>query len=249
MTTDTSPQTQHTSTTTPEWLRLARAAAIAMALWSILLQVTAGAVIPPVLILGIVYLGFVPFLTGDRRRLGMAVSIVTVVALAGNAPVILEDLANPESAPGFILTLVSVVAASVLIVSGLGAFFRWSASPVRAIAIGALAVFVVGAGGSLIAAVTTPSDLAADGDIVVTAAKIEFVPGDITAAAGSKGVWIENKDGIHHTFTIEELGVDLEIPALKAKRVEFDARTGTYEYICTIPGHENMRGTLTISDS
>jgi len=248
MTTDTSQQAQDTSTTTPQWMRLARAAAITMVLWSLLLQVTAGAVIPPVLILGIAYVIFTPFLMGDRRWLGLAVSMVTVLALAGNAPVIIEDLANPESAPGFILTLVSVVAAAVLIVSGLGAFFRWSTSPVRVIAIGAAAVFAVGAVGSVLAAVTTPSDLAADGDIAVTAAKIEFVPGDIAAAAGTTGVWIENTDGIHHTFTIEDLGVDLEIPAFKAKRVEFEATPGTYEYICTVPGHENMTGTLTVSE-
>ena len=60
------------------------------------------------------------------------------------------------------------------------------------------------------------------------------------------GVWIDNKDGIRHTFTIEELDVDLEIPALKAKRVEFDAVAGTYTYICTVPGHENMTGTLVV---
>jgi len=66
-------------------------------------------------------------------------------------------------------------------------------------------------------------------------------------ATGSTGVWVENKDGIRHTLTIEELGVDLDIPALKARRVDFAAAAaGTYTYTCTVPGHENMTGTLVV---
>jgi hypothetical protein len=34
--------------------------------------------------------------------------------------------------------------------------------------------------------------------------------------AGTNGVWIDNWDGIYHTFTIEELDVDVELPALKS---------------------------------
>ena len=69
---------------------------------------------------------------------------------------------------------------------------------------------------------------------------------DIAVPSGTIGVWVDNRDGIHHTFTIEDLGVDLEIPALKAKRVQFDAPPGTYEIICTVPGHESMTGALTV---
>ena len=107
-------------------------------------------------------------------------------------------------------------------------------------------VFVAGTAFSVIVALNTPSDLAAAADIEVTAEKVLFAPDDLTAAAGAIGVWVDNRDGIHHTFTIEELDVDLEIPALKAKRVEFQAPAGSYEVICTVPGHESMTATITV---
>ena len=68
----------------------------------------------------------------------------------------------------------------------------------------------------------------------------------IRDSAGTVGVWVDNRDGIHHTFTIEGLDVDLEIPALKAKRVDFEAPAGTYDVICTVPGHESMTATLSV---
>jgi uncharacterized cupredoxin-like copper-binding protein len=64
---------------------------------------------------------------------------------------------------------------------------------------------------------------------------------------GDSGLWIDNKDGIRHTFAIPELEIDVEIPALKANRVDIDAPPGSYLIICTVPGHESMTGTLTIT--
>ncbi len=73
-----------TITTTPEaakremppspWMRLSRGASITMVLWSVVLQATAGAVIPPVLVIGASFLLLVPFLRGQRRRLGLALA-------------------------------------------------------------------------------------------------------------------------------------------------------------------------------
>lgn len=53
-------------------------------------------------------------------------------------------------------------------------------------------------------------------------------------------------NGLHHTFTVEALGVNLEIPALKSRRIAFDAPPVTYEFVCTVPGHESMTGTLIV---
>lgn len=241
---DTMQRQEETTTTT--WMRLARAAAITMVVWSVVLQLTAGAVIPPVLVIGIVFLVLTPFLRGERRRLGVALAVFSTLALVGNLPNIIDELAHPDSAPAFILTLLSVVTAVVAITAGLGASFRWSTSPVKAIAIGWAAVFVVGAIGSVAASATTESDIALAGDTIVVAEKVQFAPDAITVATGSTGVWVENKDGIRHTLTIEELGVDLDIPALKSRRVDFAAAPGTYAYTCTVPGHENMTGTLVV---
>jgi len=246
MNTTTTEPIQQTTVTTA-WMELARASAIAMVVWAILLHLMAQTVIPPVIVVGLVFLGFAPALSGERRRVGLAYAIVAMVALVGNAPVILDELIHIDSAPSFVLTLLSVVGAFVAIVAGLGVFLQWPTATIRPIAAGAVVVFGIGALASVVTFTMTDSAVAAGGDVKVVAEKIAYTPGDITLESDEDGIWIENKDGIHHTFTVKDLGVDLEIPALRAARVDIDAPPGVYSYICTVPGHENMTGTLTIN--
>ncbi|MGI9584132.1 MAG: cupredoxin domain-containing protein [Acidimicrobiia bacterium] len=245
MSTTTIEQAQHTTETT-DWMRLARASAVTMVVWAILLHLSARIVIPPVVVVGLVFAGFIPFLKGERRRLGLAYAIVALLALVGNAPVIIDELIHIDSTPSFVLTLLSVVAASAAIVAGLGAFFRWPTQSIRPIAIAGAAVFVVGSIVSIGGFMTHESAVALEGDTVVVAEKLEFVPEDMTLNAGPTGLLVENKDGIRHTFTIAELDVDLEVPALKSARTDFTAAPGEYTYICTVPGHESMTGRLTV---
>ena len=56
-----------------------------------------------------------------------------------------------------------------------------------------------------------------------------------------------NEDPIRHTFVIEELEVSLELPANTARRVDFDAASGTYRFFCDVPGHDDMVGVLTVA--
>jgi plastocyanin len=169
------------------------------------------------------------------------------VLFLGNLPMILDELRHPDSAPAFILTLLSTIGAVTAFTSGLGAFLRWSIQPIRTVAVAGAAVFVAGTVGSLAIASGVESDGAGPADVAVVAEQVAFAPVDLTMDAAESGVWVDNRDGIRHTFTIPELGVDLEIPALKAKRVDIDAAPGTYQIICTVPGHETMTGTLTVT--
>ncbi|MEA2058128.1 MAG: cupredoxin domain-containing protein [Actinomycetota bacterium] len=107
-------------------------------------------------------------------------------------------------------------------------------------------MFVIGAAGSAVLSVSAETDVALPADEQVIAEKVTFLPPDLQVASGTAGVWVDNKDGIRHTFTIDELGVNLDIPALKARRVEFQAGPGTYTYRCTVPGHDGMTGTLVV---
>lgn len=242
--TDTTIQPPTTATAT--WLRFARNVAIVMVIWAVLVHVTARVLIPPVLIIGLIFLAFIPFLGGERRWVGLGFAAFALLAVLGNIPGLVDELSNPESAPAFVLTLLSTIGAVLAIVSGTAAFLGWSPAPMRALVVGAVAVFAVGALGSVALFVTTDSDPVAAGDVEVVAEKVEWVPDDIVLAGDGSGVWIDNKDGIRHTFVIEDLGVDLEVPALKAKRIDVTGAPGTYEVICTVPGHESMTGTLTI---
>ena len=228
------------------WARIAQGAGIAIVVWAIVTHVVARVPIPPVIVIGIVFGAFVPFLNGRRRKLGLVYAILGILALLGNLPAIAGELVRPESSPAFILTLFSTLAVIVIAVAGFGVFFGYSAVPARGLALGAAAVFAIGALASVVVALNTPSDTAAAGDIEVVSEKVEFLPDVISTDAGTVGVWVDNRDGIHHTFTIEELDVDLEIPALKAKRVAFEAPAGTYDVICTVPGHESMTATLSV---
>jgi len=235
-----------TTATTTTWMRLARATALIMVTWAVLTTVTARVLIPPILVVGLIFLAFVPFLRGERRRLGLAYAAVAGLALLGNLPPILDELAHPDSLPAFVLTLLSFTAVLTAIAAGLGAFFRWSQAAIRSLAIVWVAVFVIGAAGSAVLSVSAETDVALPADEQVIAEKVTFLPPDLQVASGTAGVWVDNKDGIRHTFTIDELGVDLDIPALKARRVEFQAAAGTYTYRCTVPGHDGMTGTLVV---
>jgi hypothetical protein len=111
----------------------------------------------------------------------------------------------------------------------------------------AVGVFLVGAVGSIAIAAATDSVAALPGDVEVTAEQLMWAPEDISIDGSVTGIWIDNKDGIRHTFTIPELGIDVEVPALKARRVDIDAAPGSYQIICDVPGHESMTGTLIVS--
>ncbi|MDJ0961394.1 MAG: cupredoxin domain-containing protein [Acidimicrobiia bacterium] len=245
--TETMDGTAASDRITENWLKLARGAAIAMVVWAIVTHITARVIIPPVLVIGLIFAAFIPFLRDGRRRVALGLAVFSFLALAGNVPALVDELTHLSSAPAFILTLLSLLGAVTAIVGGIGAFRSRSEPPTRRVVSVAAAVFVVLAATSIGVAANTDSDVAQAGDVEILAEKVKFNPEDITVSVGG-GIWIDNKDGIRHTFTIEGEGVDLEIPALKAKRLDLDLAAGTYDVICGVPGHENMTGTLVVEN-
>jgi plastocyanin len=234
------------STVTNTWMKVARGTAIGMVLWAVVLHLVARVPVPPVIVIAIIFAGFVPFLRGERRKLGLSFGIVSALLLLANLPGLLSELAHYDSAPSFVLTLASTVIAVLAVIAGFGVFFGWSTAAVRPALVAAAAVFVVGSAVSVTAFLSAESDVALATDAQVTAEKVEFGPDTLTVSSGEAGVWVDNKDGIYHTFTVEALGFDLEIPALKSRRIDFVAAPGTYEFVCTVPGHESMTGTLVV---
>ena len=108
LTRSTPTETTEEAAATVQWMSLARAGAIVMVTWSVILQVLAG-LIPPVAVIGAIFLGFVPFLSGERRKLALVYAVLATLAIGGNLPPVIDELSNPESSPAFILTLLSVV--------------------------------------------------------------------------------------------------------------------------------------------
>jgi plastocyanin len=72
----------------------------------------------------------------------------------------------------------------------------------------------------------------------------------LTADEGQVTIVLSNRDLFWHTFTIDELKVDLKVPVGGERQVTFTAPPGTYTFYCTIPGHHalGMHGTLTVRE-
>ena len=211
------------------------------------LERAVGAFIPPVAGVEGGCGAFVRCLRGEGRKVGLAFAIGTVVALVGNLPFLLDDLANPDSAPTFIAGLLSAVAAVVAVTGGLSAFFGWPADPIRRLAIGGVGVFIVGAAISAGISAGTDSSTALAADTPVVALGVQWDSDVITLEPGSTGIWVDNQDGVRHTFTVPELDIDLEVPAFTAQRIDIEGVvSGEYQVICTVPGHELMTATLVV---
>ena len=229
------------------WRRVAAITAIAWAVWAVFITILIGGIEPFVMIFAIV-----PMLAWGATRWKPNKITYTIFGVVGllvillNLPFIVEDLAHPESAFGFNIGTWALLTAVLMILVGIQvwkSFGDRAADRVLGV-VGAL--FLVGLVVSAIAALGLEDDERMAGDIEVVAEEVEFMPETLSAAAGTVAVFIDNKDPGRHSFTIDELGVDQELPASTARRVTFDAPPGTYEYICTVPGHENMKGTLTV---
>lgn len=227
------------------WLGTVRLAAVVLVVWSVVLQLTVGTVIPPVLAVGVVFAGLVLLLMAGRRWVGLVAAFLGLAAIGGNVPSMVEELSHPSSALAFILTLIATTAGVVLMVSGLGAFFRWPAKPGVLMWSGAVVV-VVGSALAVVAASRVESSSMVDGDIVVVAKANKFSPDSLTATPGAVSVWIDNQDGARHTFTAPGLGVDVDVVGLKSQRVAFEAAAGEYVFVCTVVGHELMTTTLVV---
>ena len=71
-------------------------------------------------------------------------------------------------------------------------------------------------------------------------------PEHLEAEAGRVAFFVENRDRIRHTFVIVERGVKQEMPAGRNRRVVTPLEEGEYRFICDVPGHERMEGTLVV---
>jgi len=214
-------------------------------------MVAFGEFIPPLLIFA------VPFVVGAlvvrRRPRGgaIALAIIAVLTLILNLPFIIPMLGVPASTEDFVMTTVMLIFLVVLLTAAIAAIRgRASASgpshAARTVGFAALALIGLSIATAAAARVTHESAVAQAGDIEITTENVEFTHEHISTEAGEVTVFVENKDTTLHTFTIEELDVDLQIPSNSAARVTFDAPPGSYEFICT-PHSDVMKGTFQAS--
>jgi plastocyanin len=80
---------------------------------------------------------------------------------------------------------------------------------------------------------------------------LAFDKTELSAKAGKVTIDFDNPSAIPHNVVIEEGGKELAgfEPITEGKKaVSADLEAGTYEFICSVPGHEEagMKGTLTV---
>ena len=78
---------------------------------------------------------------------------------------------------------------------------------------------------------------------------IYFEPKELSIPANTDvTVRLPNEGVTLHNFSIDELGISVDIDPGATEETVINAPAGTYEYYCNVPGHKEagMRGTLTV---
>lgn len=175
------------------------------------------------------------------------VALLSAVTLAFMAAAAVTNV-RAGSGAGAVLLSSGLAALSLTALGGaVGFLVRGDTGP----SLGAWAVLGLAATGFLgllaWSGVSGPTAPARTG-VELTAADLAFSESALTALPGEVTVLLANEDLFWHTFTIDELGVDLQVPVAAELAVTFDAPPGDYDFYCAIPGHlqAGMTGVLTI---
>jgi plastocyanin len=180
----------------------------------------------------------------------ICLGVSSLALLLFSAPYLADALTHPESVGDFIPLSILTVSLLVGTVAAVPSFREGrdpaggSALPV-AIAVGAGAVLVAASVVGIVAVLRTESVPSQAGDIRVVTEGFVFHPPGISAVSGEVSVHVTNRDSTRHTFTIDRLGVDLNVPPDGMQRVTFAAGPGTYRFYCR-PHSPGMEGELVV---
>jgi plastocyanin len=226
------------------WAELMFWGALGVAAALLVGMVALGEIIPPVIVFGVAFIGAALF--ARRRTRGGAITLVvfSILTLALNMPFIIPSLMVPASTTDFVMTTTVIVALAVTLIASVAVLRRRAGGPTSAakiVGLGALALIALSIATAAAARVTYDSPVAQQGDVRLVTEDIEFSTENLSVEGGEVTVFVENKDATFHTFTIEELGVDLQIPGNSSGRVTFDAPEGSYTFICE-PHEDLMEG-------
>jgi len=206
-----------------------------------------GAMVPVLLVLGVVFLAIAVLVArlGRTRRWPWGVVVVaSILLIAGNLEVLIYDLSHPEEAPIFILNVAAVGLSILGIIAGV-MVFRGASISVKPVAIGIGGVVIAASLFSLAAMLTLDGDSQQPGDVVVMTEYGKF-PDRIEISAGSHWFYLENRDRIRHTFVVDDLGINMDMPSAVSRREQATIPAGEYSFYCDVPMHESMRGALVV---
>jgi plastocyanin len=109
-----------------------------------------------------------------------------------------------------------------------------------------------GGGGGTTATSSPPTGTGLVVNIPIASSGFAFTTSTATASAGTVTLRAVNPQGVSHDISIKGNGVDAkgnQVSNGGASTVTVTLQPGTYEYYCSVPGHEQagMKGTLTVS--
>lgn len=86
--------------------------------------------------------------------------------------------------------------------------------------------------------------------VEVTAKEFAFTPSSLTLKAGQPtDIVLKNAGSIEHDFSVSDAGFKLSMaPSQTGDLALTIAKPGTYQFHCSVPGHEGagMKGTITV---
>jgi len=233
---------------TAAWRRVIRAAGVLWVLWVVVAGiVTRDGFVFVAIIGGLMILAWLAVERRPGRASATTFGGLSLAFVLLNLPFLAPTLAHPESAFGFGATAVTVVIALAGALAGVAVWWRAlgdTAARLTFAAGGLLLVAAVAIG--LFAYLGLHSDIQRDGDLVVVAHRSDYQPEVLSTSPGPVAVFVENEDPFRHTFRVDALDLQVEIPAGTDRRIEMDLPPGTYTFHCTVPGHEGMTGTITV---
>ena len=193
-----------------------------------------------------------------RIRSGLT-GIIMIGVLSLDAAVFMLPAATSNSTHrGRFIDLLIPLSLAVISVSGLlaavGSIFlhRRPETSGRAAAVVAqamVAVFIVALIAGTVSQRASRAEVARAGDIRVEMRNTAFLQTVLQAQGGSVSVAVSNHDLFWHTFAIDAVHVNVDVPIGANRRVTFNAAPGTYEFYCRVPGHKaaGMKGTLIVT--
>ncbi len=228
------------------WLLIRLALALPPTLMVGMLAV--GELMPPIVVLAALLVLGGLWSRRSARGGPILVGVGSIAVLAVNLAFNHEAATVAASTIDFLWATVTSVIAVGALVAAVGVLRRRETSTRVPRTVALTTVVLVGllAGVAVAGRMAYDEPTAAPGDIALSTEDMEFVPATITALSGETTMFVDNQDNALHTLTIDELGVDLQIPAKSEAKVTFNAEPGTYEFVCVPHEGMGMTGTLVI---
>ena len=176
---------------------------------------------------------------------------------------VFEPLGDPlrhlESFSDFVPTLMRAIGSALGLVGsvvallqsrrGPAALRHGSATEKRLVKIGTAGLVVVAVGSAVLTYTRNLEINAPPGASVVETVDDRFSPSELSLEEGPHTILVVNRDSYAHTFSVDELDLDVYVGPRADRLITFDVPDdpGRHDLYCAVTGHEDMTGTIEFS--